>query len=228
MRHVISLSTVLFLLSFAPWAVAQETEETAVDVVGEVQTETPQNLQIVQLELWVVRLTDDVHSDVVEGAGLPLADRNAVLARIRELEQQGLVAKSQYLMASALDNQMLRLNLGAREPRVSSTQLTQFGKASSIQYDNVGVMLDARAKIASPDMVLSELQYEESYHQPSDVTIFVDKDGDKTTIDRTRTFVHQATVGCPNGGAVALMASGGDPDAHQPAMLMFLACKIHD
>lgn len=230
MRRVISLSTALLLLCLITPVVAQETVEPAVVAAVEETSETPQELQIVQMELWVVRLTPEANAEIVENAGLPLKDRKAVLARIRDLEQQGRVECSRYCMASTLDGQQVHLHVGAREPRVRGMNLSQRGRTTSVEFVEVGMIVQVRPKVVSSELISFELNYEESYFQRTDLAIHKDAEGDEddSQVDRTLILTHQANAACPNGGAVTVMASGGDPSTEQPAMLMLLACRVMD
>lgn len=224
MRQAVSLSIAL-LYCFATSSLAQDAEEsTPVEVAT--QPDSEDSPQIVQFELWVLRLSPDTDVDVLDKAGRPLKDRKAVQSRVRDLEQTGVVTQSQYMMASALDNHQFILQFGSREPRVHGVRQTQFGRASTVQFENVGVIFEGKAKVESHSLILSELRYEDSYLEPTDVAIFEGKDGKETDIARMRTLTQNSTIGCPNGGAVVVMASSGDSSTGQPATLMFLACQV--
>ncbi|MCO6043515.1 hypothetical protein NG895_06310 [Aeoliella sp. ICT_H6.2] len=227
MRLVVSLSFALLLLSIPLAAMAQQPAKASTASADEhSKSDATKKTEIVQLELWVLRLSPEADAHAIEQASLPLKDRKAVLARVSELEELGLIAHSQYLMASTIDDERLRLNLAAREPRIVGTAMTRTGRTSNIQYDAIGTLLDARPSIKSPSLVTCDLTYEESYMQPTEVALLEDEEGLQGKVDRIRTFVHQGTVGCPNGGATVLMASGGNEATDQPAMLIFLACRV--
>lgn len=230
MRYTTWLLASTLILSCGA-SLGQESSGGSVKVEVDVPeaTEATPPRSTVQIELWVVTLSPDATDEVMAEVSLPVDDRKAVLSRLRELEEQKLVTRSQYLMASALEEQQSILQLGSRDPRIQGVSQTAFGRQSSIVYESIGTILQTRSRVTSSHAII-EFQYEDSYLAPTDVAIFEPKEGggENVNVDQVRQFTHHATVSCPDGGAVTVMASGGAKGSDQPATLMFLAARLVD
>ena len=81
---------------------------------------------------------------------------------LRALAENHRVEVLQRPQIMTLDNQPAYIQVGKRVPRITNTQQTSFGQTSSIQLDNVGLILGVTPRISPDGLVVMEIDAEKS------------------------------------------------------------------
>lgn len=229
MAHPIRTTILLVLLGLCSHL--QADDESSVLVAASEQpavTADSGSRAIIQLDVWMITLSAQTTADQVEAASAALVDRDEVVHRIQRLRQAELIARECYFRGTTVENEVLMVRIGRREPRVQNVAVTPKGATQSIVFEDVGTILEARAKCGDHAQVFTELQLESSYLEDSDVAIFVPSEGTPEYTDRTRSNVFHGTVPCPSGGASVAVAGEADQESGRSATLVFVSAAIRD
>lgn len=123
---------------------------------------------------------------------------------------------------TTLDNQPAEIHLGAREARVTSTQMTQFGQISSVTYENVGTIITLTPRTSGDGAVALQLNIEESHAAPAGegTVIATPKQGEPTRVANTLMFQLQTTLRIANGQTVAVGGTSHSKSGSQRWLLV--------
>ncbi len=219
------------VVALAPSRAATDSDAGALAPGDPIELQTEQvapNRAIIQLNVWMVSLSEDVDDKLLELAHGPLTGRESTAARVKELQEKGAVKRMRHFMASTLDGEELSMQFGKRAPRVVGVNITKFGKAQTIQFDNVGTILRAIPKASDQSRVSVKMLLESSHLEPSNVVINHPTEGEPTTTSQTVQCEYEATVACPSGGAVIALVAGDESDDEQSQTIVYLAAMALD
>lgn len=219
-----------FVVSVEPLQAATESEIGVLES-GDTPEPTEQvaaSRAIIQLDVWMVSLSQDVDDETTELAHEPLTNRQSTADRVRELQDKGAVKRMRHFMASTLDGEELSMQIGKRAPRVAGVNITKFGKAQTIRFDDVGTILRAIPKVKDQSRVSVKMLLESSHLEPTNVVINHPTEGEPTTTSETVQCEYEATVACPSGGAVIALAACDESDDEQSQTIVYLAATALD
>ncbi len=182
--------------------------------------------KLIQLEVWKVKLSPEVDAELIEKASQKLGNRDEAAARVKRLQAKGAVARSLHMMATGLDQEPITISLGLRLPTVAGIQSTSHAVTRTLQFENVGAVLNATSRVDSKSRIRIKLFLEESYLAPSDFEIYSPKEGDAVTAEEVRQEVCKTTVVCQSGGAVVVMTTNRQNSKETSASLLYVAASI--
>ena len=128
---------------------------------------------------------------------------NILIRALQESRRLDVLSRPQVM---TLNNQPAFVLVGARVPRIQSTQLTQFGTVNSTILDNVGLLLGVTPRISPDGLVVMEIDAEKSELGPTSegIPISVNLNGDVIRSPIINTTVAQTTVSARSGQTVIL------------------------
>ncbi|MCA9265547.1 MAG: hypothetical protein KDA60_16920, partial [Planctomycetales bacterium] len=133
------------------------------------------------------------------------ASSNAVSVLIRALEDDRRLEVLSRPQVMTLDNQEALVQVGARVPRIVSTQLTQFGTINNTVLENVGILLGVTPRISPDGIVVMEINAEKSELGPIDEGIPISiTDNAVVRSPIINTTSAQTTVSARNGQTIIL------------------------
>jgi type II secretory pathway component GspD/PulD (secretin) len=143
--------------------------------------------------------------------------KEAVAALVKELRKNANVKFLAQPMVTAVNNQPAFIQFGRRVPKVSKT-VTERGQTSSVEYENVGVILGVTCRICDDTRVTVEIDFEKSGVVGNDGT-------GAPTVDVTTA---QATVTAESGQPVVLGGLKAETSTSANEVILIATPRILD
>ncbi|MEX0866105.1 MAG: secretin N-terminal domain-containing protein, partial [Pirellulales bacterium] len=134
------------------------------------------------------------------------ASSDAVNVLVRALQDDRRLDILSRPQVMTLDNQPAFVQIGARVPRITSTQLTDNGTINNTVLENVGILLGVTPRISPQGLIVMEIDAEKSEVGPEaeGIPISINSNGDVIRSPQIRTITAQTTVSARNGQTVIL------------------------
>lgn len=134
------------------------------------------------------------------------ASSDAVNVLVRALQDDRRLDVLSRPQVMTLDNQPAFVQIGARVPRITSTQLTDNGTINNTVLENVGILLGVTPRISPQGLIVMEIDAEKSEVGPEaeGIPISINSNGDVIRSPQIRTITAQTTVSARNGQTVIL------------------------
>lgn len=134
------------------------------------------------------------------------ASSESVSVLVRALQQSRRLQVISRPQVQTLDNQPAFVQVGARVPRITSSQLTVNGTINNTVLENVGVILGVTPRTAPDGMIVMEIDAEKSELGPEaeGIPISINSNGDVIRSPQIRIATAQTTVSARSGQTVII------------------------
>ncbi len=134
------------------------------------------------------------------------ASSESVSVLIRALQDSQRLDVLSRPQVMTLDNQPAFIQVGARVPRITSTQVTATGTVNAIDLDNVGLLLGVTPRVSPDGLVVMEIDAERSEvgAEEDGIPISINLNGDVIRSPQILTITAQTTVSARSGQTVVL------------------------
>jgi type II secretory pathway component GspD/PulD (secretin) len=173
----------------------------AVEEVRQLVAELDHPAVMIQIEATIMEVpAEQTKSET--GVSQPEGKKRQGKARLLapgEMPEKGEVLVRVQLMT--LDNQQAHVQMGRREPRITSSQTSQYGRVNSTTLENTGTILALTPKVSADQAVAMTVAVEDSRLGPLEegVVISVPKEGEPIRSPKIDTAIVQTTVSIPDG-----------------------------
>jgi type II secretion system protein D len=147
-----------------------------------------------------------INSDVGFGGFVFSASSSNLSFLLRALQESRRLEVLSRPQIMALDGQEGQVQVGARVPRVTGTQVTQFGQTNSIEYEPVGIILRVTPRISPDGQVVMTVYAEKSEvgEEEDGIPISVSVDGEVLRAPQIQSTQAETTVSATSGQTVVL------------------------
>ncbi len=134
------------------------------------------------------------------------ASSESVSVLVRALQQSRRLQVISRPQVQTLDNQPAFVQVGARVPRITSSQLTVNGTINNTVLENVGIILGVTPRTAPDGMIVMEIDAEKSELGPEaeGIPISINSNGDVIRSPQIRIATAQTTVSARSGQTVII------------------------
>ncbi len=168
---------------------------------------------LVALTVWVLTVSDSATPETDELIGQLVDKANSlpvvigksddVRDLVKRLKVAGLLSTSREYRLLTLDGQQVTSQAGSNHPTIVATNITNRGRTNSINFQQVGTMITATARIDAASGILVSLDYQASGVEKSrDVAIDQPGEGQPTFADIMATQQINTTVRLKSGTAL--------------------------
>ena len=147
-----------------------------------------------------------VNSDLQYGGLVLSASSENVSVLLRALDESGSMEVLSRPQIMTLDNQQAFIQVGQRVPRITNSQLTQFGQINSLSLEDVGLLLGVTPRISPDGNVVMEIDAEKSRVGPEreGIPISVSTNGEVIRSPRVDVTTAQTTISASSGQTVVI------------------------
>ncbi len=147
-----------------------------------------------------------INEDLGFGGLVLSASSESVSILLRALRARSRVDILSRPQVMTLDNQPAFIQVGQRVPRITATQLTQFGSVNGITLENVGLILGVTPRISPDGLVVMEVDAEKSAidRESPGIAVGVTQQGNVLTQPIFTTTTAQTTVSAASGQTIVL------------------------
>lgn len=127
-----------------------------------------------------------------------------------------------------LDGQHAFIQIGQREPRVTSAQMMHSGRVNTLTLDALGMIAAFKPLVREPGCICLQVNIEKSQHGPVEEGAVIAElpNGEKVRTPDVQTMVVQSTVNAAPGQAVALAGVSTRHDARRMECLILVAAEL--
>ncbi|MGL4513097.1 MAG: secretin N-terminal domain-containing protein [Lacipirellulaceae bacterium] len=126
-----------------------------------------------------------------------------LLRALQESRRLEVLSRPQIM---TLDGQEGLVQVGARVPRITSTQLSQFGQTNGVEYEPVGIILRVTPRISPDGQVVMTVYAEKSEvgEEEDGIAISVSADGEVLRAPQIKATQAETTISATSGQTVVL------------------------
>ncbi|MBN1855171.1 MAG: hypothetical protein JW829_20740 [Pirellulales bacterium] len=134
------------------------------------------------------------------------ASSESISILIRALQENRHMEILSRPQVMTLDNQPAFIQVGQRVPRVTETQLTNYGQVNTVEMEDVGLILGVTPRINTEGMVVMEIDAEKSEvgAEAEGIPIAFDRDGNVVRSPKIDITVASTTVSAASGETIVL------------------------
>jgi len=147
-----------------------------------------------------------VNNELGFGGLVLSASSESVSVLIRALQESRRMDVLSRPQIMTLDNQPAFIQVGQRVPRITQTQLTNFGQINTVELDNVGLILGVTPRVSPKGTVVMEIDAEKSEvgEDSQGIPIAISPQGEVIRSPRFNITTAQTTVSATSGETIVL------------------------
>lgn len=207
----------------------------AAQAAGEFNPLVAVNVWALTISVSKEQLADELVAGLAEKVrNLPVVidSRGVVRELIDKLRVAGLVQHAHEYRLTTAHDESATVQIGAREPQVTSRTLGARGRSNAINYLSAGTTIEAGASVQADGTILIRLEYSASdVEKAQGVPIFESEEGERVLADRILNYQMNTTVHVRSGTAVVIQSDSstemeGDAPVERIQLLILAAAVV--